>query len=91
MHIFGTYVWVILIQTEFKDSSKMDFDGFPICESCLEGEMTKRPFNAKGRRAQELLELVHSDVCDLMSIQARCGYEYLLPSLMITLDLVMCT
>ena len=54
----------------------MDFDGFPICESCLEGEMTKRPFNAKGRRAQELLELVHSDVCDLMSIQARCGYEY---------------
>ena len=65
----------------------MGFDGFPICESCLEGEMTKRPFNAKGRRAQELLELVHSDVCDLMSIQARCGYEYLLPSLMITLDL----
>ena len=54
----------------------MDFDGFPICESCLEGEMTKQPFNAKGRRAQELLELVHSDVCDLMSIQARCGYEY---------------
>ena len=54
----------------------MDFDGFPICESCLEDEMTKRPFNAKGRRAQELLEPVHSDVCDLMSIQARYGYKY---------------
>ena len=38
--------------------------------------MTKRPFNAKGRKAQELLELVHSDVCGPMSIQARGGYEY---------------
>ena len=25
--------------------------------------MIKQPFNAKGRRAQELLELVHTDVC----------------------------
>ena len=38
--------------------------------------MTKRPFNAKGRRAQKLLEPVHSDVCSPMSIQARGGYEY---------------
>ena len=54
----------------------MDFDVFPVCESCLEGKMTKRPFNAKGRRAQDLLELIHSDVCGPMSIQARDGYEY---------------
>ena len=54
----------------------MDFDGFLVCESCLEGKMTKRPFNAKGRRAQELLELVHMDVCGLMSTQAKGGYEY---------------
>ena len=54
----------------------MDFDGFSVCESCLKGKMTKRPFNAKGRRAQELLELVHSDVCSPMSIQARGGYKY---------------
>ena len=38
--------------------------------------MTKRPFNAKGRRAQELLELVHTDVCGHMSTQAKGGYEY---------------
>lgn len=38
--------------------------------------MTKRPFNAKGRRAQELLELVHMDVCGPMSTQAKGGYEY---------------
>ena len=54
----------------------MDFDEFPVCESCLEGKMTKRPFNAKGRRAQDLLELVHSDVCGPMSTQAKGGYEY---------------
>ena len=38
--------------------------------------MTKRPFNAKGRRAQDLLELVHLDVCGPMSTQAKGGYEY---------------
>ena len=38
--------------------------------------MTKRPFNAKGRRAQDLLELVHSNICGPMSTQARDGYKY---------------
>ena len=38
--------------------------------------MTKRPFNAKGRRAHELLELVHTDVCGPISTQAKGGYEY---------------
>ena len=66
------------IQRLIKDGllEPLDFDKFPICESCLEGKMTKRPFNAKGRRAQELLELVHSDVYGPMLIQARGGYEY---------------
>ena len=41
------------IQRLIKDGllKPMDFDGFLVCESCLEGKMTKRPFNAKGRRA----------------------------------------
>ena len=33
-------------------------------------------FNVKGRRAQDLLELVHSSVCGPMSTQANGGYEY---------------
>ena len=58
------------IQRLIKDGllEPLDFDGFPVCESCLEGKMTKRPFKAKGRRAQDLLELVYSDVCGPMSI-----------------------
>ena len=48
----------------------------PVCESCLEGKMTKRSFSAKGFRAKEPLELVHSDVCGPLNVQARGGYEY---------------
>ena len=51
----------------------------PVCESCLdclEGKMTKRSFSAKGSGAKEPLQLVHSDVCGPVSVQARGGYEY---------------
>ena len=66
------------IQRLIKDGllEPMDFDEFPVCESCLECKMTEWPFNAEGRRAQDLLELIHLDVCGPMSIQARGGYEY---------------
>ena len=64
-----------MIQRLIKDGllEPMDFDEFPDGESYLKGKMTKRHFNAEGRRAQDLLELVHSDVCDPLSIQARGG------------------
>ena len=66
------------IQRLVKDGllEPLDFNEFPVCESCLEGKMTKMPFNAKGNRAKDLLELVHSDVGGPMSIQAKGGYEY---------------
>ena len=38
--------------------------------------MTKRSFSAKGFRAKEPLELVHSDVCGPLNVKARGGYEY---------------
>lgn len=40
----------------------------PVCESCLEGKMTKRPFSAKDERSKEPLQLVHSDVCGSLSV-----------------------
>ena len=49
---------------------------FPQSESCLEGKLTKRSFGAKGNRAKELLELVHTDVCGPMNVKARGGSEY---------------
>ena len=42
---------------------KLNVSTLPVCESCLEGKMTKRPFSAKGERSKEPLQLVHSDVC----------------------------
>ena len=54
----------------------MIFEPIPVCESCLEGKITKRPFKAKGNRATVQLELVHTDVCGPMTIQAKGGYEY---------------
>ena len=47
-----------------------------VCESCLDGKMTKRPFPAKGNRTNALLELVHTDVCGPINIRSRGGYEY---------------
>ena len=38
--------------------------------------MTKRSFSAKGERAKEPLELVHTDVCGPLNVQARGGCEY---------------
>ncbi|RVW25356.1 Retrovirus-related Pol polyprotein from transposon TNT 1-94 [Vitis vinifera] len=48
----------------------------PVCESCLEGKMTKRPFSAKGERAKVPLEIIHTDVCGPLNVKARGGYEY---------------
>ena len=39
-------------------------------------KMTKRPFVAKGNKSKAILELVHSDLCGSMNIQARGGFEY---------------
>ena len=56
--------------------SSLQVETFPLCESCLEGKMTKRPFTSKGHKAKEVLELVHSDLCGPMNIQAKGGFEY---------------
>ena len=53
-----------------------DYESFYICELCLLGKMTKLPFKGKGERARGLLDLIHIDVCDPMSMHARGGFIY---------------
>ena len=48
----------------------------PTCKLCLENKMTKRSFPLKGHQANDLLELVYSDVYVLFNVQARGGHEY---------------
>ena len=53
-----------------------DYKSVGTCESCLMGKMTKIPFSGHRERTNELLELVHMDVCGPMTTQARGGYSY---------------
>ena len=67
------------------------YETYPTCEPCLKGKMTKTPFTGTGVRANELLELVHTDVCGSMSMNAKGGYSYFITSLIISQDTDMCT
>ena len=42
------------------------------------GKMTKTPFSGTMEQANDLLEIIHTDVCGLMSVEARGGYRYFL-------------
>ena len=37
------------------------------------GKMTKTPFSGTMERASDLLEIIHTDVCGPMSVDARGG------------------
>ena len=49
-----------------------------ILVKCLMGKMTKTPFFGTMERANDLLEIIHSNVCGPMSVEARGGYHYFL-------------
>ena len=42
------------------------------------GKMTKTPFFGTMERVTDLLEIIHTDVCDPMSVDARGKYRYFL-------------
>ena len=52
------------------------FRPFDNCESCLSGKMIKQPFNKVNERADDLLGIIHTDVCGPFSHEARGGYRY---------------
>ena len=56
----------------------LDYESVDACEPCLMGKMTKTPFSGTMERAKDLLEIIHTDVCGPMSVEARGGYRYFL-------------
>ena len=56
----------------------LDYESFDTCEPCLMGKMTKTPFFGTMEQANELLEIIHTDVCGPISVEARGGYRYFL-------------
>jgi hypothetical protein len=58
--------------------ASLDFDSFDTCESCLMGKMTKTPFTGFVEWANDLLGIIHTDVCGPMSVSTCNGYRYFL-------------
>ena len=56
----------------------LGYESFDACEPCLMGKMTKTPFSGTIERTSDLLEIIHTDVCGPMSVDARGGYRYFL-------------
>ena len=56
----------------------LDYESFGTCERCLMGKMTKTPFSGTMERTTDLLEIIHTDVCGPMCVEARGGYRYFL-------------
>ena len=54
----------------------LDYESLGTCEPFLMGKMTKTPFSGTMERATDLLEIVHTDVCGPMNIEARSRYHY---------------
>ena len=73
-----------------KSLSKFEIDFDYKCETCVEAKMTRTSFVSVERRI-EPLDLIHSNVCDLKSIQTRGGKKYFITFIVIPLDTTMCT
>ena len=63
-----------LYKEEFFDL--YDYESLRTCESCLIDKMIKTPFSGYGERVNELLALVHTDICGSMITQIREEYSY---------------
>ena len=61
----------------------LDYESFDTCEPCLMGKMIKTLFSGTMERANDLLEIIHTDVCGPMSVEARGGIVIFGPSQMI--------
>ena len=56
----------------------LDYESLGTCEPCLMGKMTKTLFFRTMERATDLLEIIHTDVCGPMNVEARGGYLHFL-------------
>ena len=77
----ATYLWHCRLgHIGVKRMKKLHADGLleslDTCAPCLMGKMTKTPFSGTMERATNLLEIIHTDVCGPMSVDARGGYRY---------------
>ena len=56
----------------------LDCESLDACEPCPMGKMTKTPFSETMERANDLSEIIYTNVCGPMSVEARGRYHYFL-------------
>ena len=76
--ICGTAIWVIGIKRMNKLHADGLLESLGACKPCLMGKMTKTPFSGTMERATDLLEIIDTDVCGPMIVEARGGRRYFL-------------
>ena len=81
----ATYLWHCRFgHIGVKHMKKLHVDGllesldYESLDACLMGKMTKTSFSGTMERANDLLEIIHIDVCGPMTVEARGGYRYFL-------------
>jgi hypothetical protein len=47
-----------------------------ICKGCAQGKNVKKPFPSNNNKSKRVLEIIHSDVCGLMSSTSLSRYVY---------------
>ena len=55
-----------------------------VCKGCAQGKNVKSPFPSSGNKAKGILDIVHSDVCGLMTTPHLAGMYTMFHLLMIT-------
>ena len=61
----------------FERADVTDFDYLEKCKGCLQGKQHRKPFKVRtSPRAQNKLELVHSDLCGPMQVPSHGGARY---------------
>ncbi|CAK9818809.1 Retrovirus-related Pol polyprotein from transposon TNT 1-94 [Anthophora quadrimaculata] len=58
------------------NGSVEDFKRILRCEICIENKMTRSPFPEKSKRATNILDIIHSDVCGPMRTRSYGGNKY---------------
>jgi hypothetical protein len=51
-------------------------EALPVCETCVKGKQTRKPFTRSVSQSTELLELVHTDVCGPVRVNSLAGSRY---------------
>ena len=62
-----------LVSKTVEGLPKMQAKNYGVCKGCAKGKNKKKTFPSSERKAKEILEIIHSDVCGPMSSSSLSG------------------